>query len=73
MVEVLGYLIKDFKMPTPLTGQGIRRPLAGNERGVGHEAGRDRRERLQLLLQPPEEAEAHLFAGCVEGAVRAPS
>jgi hypothetical protein len=53
-------------MPTSLTGQGIRNPLTGNERGVGHETGCDGRERLQLLLQPPEEAEAHLFAGFVK-------
>jgi hypothetical protein len=62
MVEVLGYPIEDFEMPTTLTGQGIRCPLTGNERGIGHEAGRDRQERLQLLLQPPEKAKAHLFA-----------
>jgi hypothetical protein len=49
-------------MPTSLMGQGIRSPLTGNEQGVGHETGRDGRERLQLLLQPPEEAEAHLFS-----------
>jgi hypothetical protein len=53
-------------MPTSLMGQGIHSPPAGNERGVGHETGRDGRERLQLLLQPPEEAEAHLFARFVK-------
>jgi hypothetical protein len=67
MVEVLGYPIKDFKMPTSLTVQGIRSPLAGNERGEGHETGHDGREQLQLLLQPSEEIEAHLFAGFVKG------
>jgi hypothetical protein len=65
-IEVFGYPIKDFEIPTSLTGQGICSPLAGNERGVGHETGCDGRERLQLLLQPPEEAEAHLFAGFVK-------
>jgi hypothetical protein len=47
-------------------GQGICRSLAGNERGIGHEAGRNRRERLLLLLQPPEKAKAHLFARLVK-------
>jgi hypothetical protein len=67
MVEVLGCPIKDFEMPSSLTGQSIRSPLAGNERGKGHETRHDGREQPQFLLQPPEEAEAHPFAGCVEG------
>jgi hypothetical protein len=54
-------------MPASLTGQSIRSPLAGNERGKGHETRHDGQEQLQFLLQPPEEAEAHPFAGCVEG------
>jgi hypothetical protein len=67
MVEILGCPIKDFEMATSLMGQSICIPLVGNERGEGHETGHDGREQLQLLLQPPEEAEAHLFTGFVEG------
>jgi hypothetical protein len=48
-------------------GQSICSPLASNERGKGHETGHDGREQLQFLLQPPEEAEAHLSIRCDEG------
>jgi hypothetical protein len=52
-IEVLVRLVEDIEMPTPLSGQSIRSPLASNERRVGHENHHDRREQLQLILQPP--------------------
>jgi hypothetical protein len=38
MIKVLVRLIEDFKVPTSLSGQGIRCPLAGNKGCVGYKA-----------------------------------
>jgi hypothetical protein len=54
-------------VPASLVGQGIHGPFAGDERGKGHEARHNRWEHLQLLLQPSEEAEAHLLTGRIKG------
>jgi hypothetical protein len=65
--EAFVRLVEDLKVPAPLAGQSIHRPLAGDEGGKGHEAHHDCREHPQLLLQPLKEAKAHLLAGCFEG------
>jgi hypothetical protein len=67
MVEVFIGPIKDFEVPASLTGQGIRCSLAGDERSEEHETRHDRRKHLQLLLQLPEKAEAHLLTRCIKG------
>jgi hypothetical protein len=48
--EAFVRLVEDLEVPTPLAGQSIHGPLAGDEGGKGHEARHDCREHPQLLL-----------------------
>jgi hypothetical protein len=66
-LEVFVRSVEDFEVPTSLMGQGIHGPFAGDKGGEGHEARHNRQEHLQLLLQPPKEAEAHLLTGRFKG------
>jgi hypothetical protein len=66
-LEAFIRLVEDLEVLAPLAGQGIHGPLAGDEGDEGHEARHNSWEHLQLLLQPPKEAEAHLLTGRFEG------
>jgi hypothetical protein len=59
-VELLIAPVKGLELHTTLMGQGIHSPFRGHEQHIGHQAPHDGRERLQLLLQPPEEISPHL-------------
>jgi hypothetical protein len=45
-IEVLVALVEGLEVPIALMGQGIRSPLIGHERRIGHKAHHDGRERL---------------------------
>jgi hypothetical protein len=72
LVKVFISLVEGFEVLVAFMGQGTRCPFIGDEGGVGHEARRDRREGLQCLLQPAEEAGQCLSTDLSKGAVSAP-
>jgi hypothetical protein len=49
-LEAFVRLVEGLEVPTPLAGQGIHGPIAGDEGGEGHEARHNGREHLELLL-----------------------